>query len=357
MIRKRGSKYYYTISVVDSQGVKRRIERVGGSTKAECKLAEARAIAQYAQEPMDTTPPLMFHSFLDEWHRDYATVNLSENTAHGYRHTINIIKKRCKDKRLADVTQLDLQKFINSLIDEYSRSTIKLVVAVLHTSMKYAVSPCEYISKDPAYSLRVPRNVPHAQPREAFEDADGIIEAAKGTPIYFALSLLYHTGCRVGEIIALKWKDVDMDKRVIFIHTTALKGRRIQDYTKSFASTRTIPFSYKVYEILLAIRAEQEKNRQLTQRQYPFVCSNPIGESVSLRSFYYHWAKLKKSLGIEQTPHCFRHTHATKLLEMGADIDMVSKRLGHSSIATTSSIYSHVTEKRNNQLINLLDNF
>lgn len=357
MIRKRGSKYYYTISVVDSQGVKHRIERVGGSTKAECKLAEARAIAQYAQEPMDTTPPLMFHAFLDEWHRDYVKPNLSVNTIKIYSYIINAIKKHFKDMRLADVTVRRLQQFVNSLQDEYSRSTVKSVVVVLRKSMLYAVSPCDYLIKSPAMSLQVPHNMPRAKPKKVFDDAYEIVKVAEGTPIHYALSILYHTGCRVGEVLALRWEDVDMDNKTIYVHATALNGRVIQDHTKTEAGSRVISFSDKLHDVFTKIRSEQEEKRQLTNRQYRFVCSDDIGQAISRRAFYYHWIKLKKQLGIEQTPHCFRHTHATKLLEMGADIDMVSKRLGHSNVAVTSGVYSHVTDKRNKRLIKLLDDF
>ena len=133
-----------------------------------------------------------------------------------------------------------------------------------------------------------------------------------------------------------------------------------QAMPKTKRSFRTIPFGEKLHKLL-----KQERKRQAgasltfaygTYNADGYVCVRPdSGRRVSTSDLRYFNDWCKTTFGHGST-HSLRHTHATMLLEAGESLESVSKRLGHSSIVTTSKYYSHITEKGNSQMKNTLDN-
>ena len=134
-------------------------------------------------------------------------------------------------------------------------------------------------------------------------------------------------------------------------------GWIIQDLPKSQTSCRTIPFGHELYTRLRSLRNEQTKNQfqfgTYYQRNH-FVCTWPSGEPLNPDDFRYFNQWTKKNFG-HGSFHTLRHTYATMLLEHGAELELVSKALGHSSLNTTAQVYSHVLEKRKTQLVSIMD--
>lgn len=127
---------------------------------------------------------------------------------------------------------------------------------------------------------------------------------------------------------------------------------------KTSASYRKISIGPSVIELLKKKCADQEVQRTRYGKYYydsDFVCTKENGEPVTPNSIKYHADKIQKDLGFPFDFHSLRHTHATMLLENGANIKEIQARLGHSRISTTLDTYSHITQKISTETVDIFE--
>ncbi len=362
-IRKRGEKWYYTIETTDENGKRKRIVRVGGKTKPECERAYRMAMHEKdLTGRIYDAQKITLSYFLDQWMEEFVEKNFRENTIKTYKAAItNHIKPALGSRVLGDLTPRGLQKYINTMTEKYSRSTVTVLLAILKRSLGYAASMCGYLMTNPAQPVQIPKQQEPQKTTHIFsaEELAAIFrrfppEHQCGLPILLA----YHTGLRLGECLALSWDDVDMLGKTLRVHST-LVGGTVQPIPKTSCSVREIPFGAKLYSILKAAHARQSKNRLRYGAAYNLtetnsVCVWPDGRQVDADAMRYFGKFCREQFG-DGSFHSLRHTHATMLLEAGEDLELVSKRLGHANMNTTASIYSHVLEKRIKKTVALLD--
>ena len=362
-IRKRGSKWYYTIEIGSGETRKRK-EVPGGSTRQEAEAAYARALVSLEVnggyvEPTKKTVA----EFFTEWLSDDVSINTHKNTSRSYRSIFeNHIRPAIGDRKLRSIRPQMLQQILNDAKQSgLARSTVSSICAVLKKAFVYASDFCECIPKNPAQNIKVPKYT--APPKEiktftAEHLATIFRQFPAGHQFFLPLALSYHTGARLGECCALTWQDVDFDAREIAIQKTVIVagGVELQDVPKTSYSRRIIPYGEKLYKILKA-----EKTRQAVARlQNPkaadaFICHTKQGRMLTPDAMRYFNQWCSETFGAGYTFHSMRHTHATLLLEAGEDLELVSKRLGHSSINTTAQTYSHVLDARKQKTRSLLD--
>ncbi|CAM2075856.1 MAG: Phage integrase family protein [uncultured Clostridium sp.] len=136
------------------------------------------------------------------------------------------------------------------------------------------------------------------------------------------------------EITALKWKNVDLENKIISVKHTLV----------------SILKRHKLY---------QKENKLKYGSYYTnsnFVCTKENGELVTTDSLKYLSRVVNYDLKISFNFHSLRHTHATMLIENGANIKTIQKRLGHSKLSTTMDTYAHVTDKMKTEVVNILEN-
>lgn len=183
-----------------------------------------------------------------------------------------------------------------------------------------------------------------------------------GSNFYVALQIAFHTGMRGGEVTALQWNDIDLDNKIIQVqHTLINKGKGIFELgtPKTKSSNRTIVVGDTLINILKKHNLFQKENKLKYGEYYinsNFVCTKENGELITTDSLKYLSRVINYELGITFNFQSLRHTHATMLLEAGADIKDIQERLGHSKLATTMDTYSHVTNKMKNDTVNILEN-
>lgn len=191
--------------------------------------------------------------------------------------------------------------------------------------------------------------------------------------------LLAASGCRRGEILGLKWKNVDFKNNQIFINNNLLytKEKGIYEETpKTESSIRYMTIPDKTMKLLKQYRKFYlkqklamgsrwiEKDFIFTQENgLPMHPDSPTGYCVKLQKKYNKLIEKeniklppnKKKREIHISPHIFRHSQASILIYLGVDPVTVSKRLGHAQVSTTSDIYSHIMQKADQESADKLD--
>lgn len=250
--------------------------------------------------------------------------------------------------RVDDLRPDDLQKYLNQLVlDGYALTTIKKQYHLLTGFIEYAnlngmiLRPIHKGVRLPAESVvKKHRKNVMAYTHEEQERLIDILERGD-TDAYYAIMLMMETGMRAGEVLALKWSDIDWRKRSIRISKTMIRlgnGKRnyIQQEAKSFSSNRTIPMSTRAYELL-----QRHKSRITYDREAVFQTMK--GEYLTYEALRW-WTK--KACEEADVPyygqHVFRHTFATNCYERGCDVKLLSKYLGHADVTITYNVYIHL---------------
>jgi len=177
-----------------------------------------------------------------------------------------------------------------------------------------------------------------------------LLEWARGKSIYVPILLAVTTGLRRGEVLALRWRDLDLDRGVLTGNQT-LEQTRKGIRTKA-PKTKTSRRSVTIPDI--AIADLREHRREVAKRRLRLgegwdadaqVCARYDGLPRSPHAFSRAFDKLVASTDLPRiTFHGLRHSHATQMLRIGIHPKVAQERLGHSTIATTLDLYSHVTK-------------
>ena len=403
-VRKRGNSYQYYFEIASVNGKRKQKTKSGFKTKAEAEKEGLKAYNEYNNTGHSFTPQTMSYSdYLDYWLKEHCHINLKYHTIQAYENIIkNHIKPRVGFYRLSQISTATLQEFINNTYVEYgfSKNFMRNIIKVLKTSLAYATDVVGFIKENPALKVKLPRyDIPDEDPAHIFtkEEINMILNRfQKNHAFYYAALTAYYTGLRVSEVYGLTWDDIDFENKKISVnkniveknHKGSTHGRHLSGNAttvwyfgtcKTKSSYRTIDIGDTLLNALKEYKKEQEENKieygdsymkhyakevtnQYTKRpetkiinayaeldvalpevNLVFVKKNGVFEGTATAK--YPFKVIHYELGINCRFHDFRDTHATRLIEAGADIKAVSKRLGHSTIRTTYEIYVRVTEK------------
>ncbi len=191
----------------------------------------------------------------------------------------------------------------------------------------------------------------------------------------------YHTGLRIGEVMGLTWDNVDLDNGTLSVTKILTRKPPLWYLTppKTNASIRTIRIGKTLIDLLRRHKTDQKKNKlyygsyytnqylnddksiistaaKLDKPLVDLVCTKVSGEFLKSQSFKYASHVITHSLGIDFCFHSLRHTHATLLIENGANIKDVQHRLGHANIRVTLDTYTHVTPKMSDRTVEIFEN-
>jgi len=285
-------------------------------------------------------------TYLEKWLSDYAKPNL---TPRSYERYESITRKHLITS-LGNIllTQLrpeHLQKLYAAKLKEgLSARSVKYQHVILHKALQTAIK-WGLVSRNVADGVDVPK----AQRGEMItwdeDDIARFLKAAESTPYYALFYTALFTGARRGELLLLRWSDVDL----LFNPTISVSRslHQLKDnsfvYTepKTAKSRRTIALSPSVIPILSDHR---EKMRVILPiREDALVFSTPEGTPLRPNTVSRAWTILAARCGVKVIRfHDARHTHASLMLKQGIHPKIVQERLGHSGIAITLDTYSHV---------------
>ena len=302
--------------------------------------------------------------WLDEWFCNYIRPSSKRRTCERYSE---IIEKQLKVKlgeyELDELTPLVLQRYITELIESGNMKTgkglaansVNGIITVIQNSLKlaYALGTIKEYAAD---KIRRPKTKEKEVTCFTLSEQKKIERAAlagKKTK-WLGIVVCLYTGLRIGELLALEWKDVDFQKGMLTVSKSRHEGKdengryaHIVESPKTVSSRRCIPLPK---QILCELRMLKRKSRSL------YVISN--GESsIPVRSYQRSFERLLKKLDIPHKGfHALRHTFATRALECGMDVKMLSELLGHKDPAVTLRRYVHSLMEQKKEMMNKVGN-
>ncbi|EZY60310.1 tyrosine-type recombinase/integrase [Staphylococcus aureus] len=323
---------------------------------------------------------LTFHALLDEWLEYHIKTSGSKVTSlNNIKSRIKSIKKNMsKELLLNKVDAKYMQTFINKLSDTYSEVQVSRQLAHMKEAVKYAVKFYDYPNGYLLTGIRLPKK------RKTIEDIekdeakmDNYLELQQviqirdfiinSTSMNYRNRILYAgiievqalTGMRIGELLALQVKDIDLENKTIDINGTIHRikcagGFGYKDTTKTAGSKRRITINSRTANVLKKIMLENKKMKQWesSYADRDFIFTTCQGNPLQSGEINKRISSAAKSLNINKkiTTHTLRHTHISLLVEMNISLKTIMKRVGHTDEKTTIKVYTHVTEKMDREL-------
>ncbi len=318
---------------------------------------------------------ITFASFCTQY-LEIKKTTLSPNTYNFYSKVIEEeLLPMFASIKMKDLRTYHIQQFIQYLATEKKRndgheggiaaSTIKRYTTVLRSIVTMAYK-LEYIEDDIGRSRRIEFPKEETKEVEVFtlEEVGEILKALESEPwhIRAMIEVALFTGCRRGEIVGLKWADIDFENQRLSVKRSIYKlsdGKAREKEPKSKCSIRTISIPERLCKTLTEYRIQQ--NRHIAYlgdawKNNDYIFTEEDGYVMNPHTPTKQFTKFLKRHGIRHLKfHGLRHTSATLLLANGCDIKTVSARLGHADI-TTTNIYVHALESTDKTAAQTFDN-
>lgn len=326
--------------------------------------AEARMTAiEHSMNIGEYVPPAKqtVEQYMTTWLDEIKpTVRPKTWTWYEYINRIHITPNLGQSK-LSKLTPLQIQTVYRELLEGHSASTVRGVHRTLRAALGQAVK-WGLIARNPAEQVDQPKAEKTEQRTLTAEEIDKLLLASVDTGRYSLYLAAVTTGMREGELLGLRWQDVDLDHGIITVKQQLSKAGVNPEFgpVKTGAGRRRIIVPESLSAALKDHRKEQEKERELYGKEYKdydlvwaILGGGPISARNLIRQFK---GLLSKAKLPDIRFHDLRHTHATLLLEAGVHPKVVQERLGHSAINVTMDIYSHVLPDMQQGAASAIDN-
>ncbi len=308
-------------------------------------------------------PPgsLTLAEHLNNWLTGYVKTNCSQRTLDGYQ---NIVKRHLipalGQVQLKHLHPQAIQSYYGKAIEKVSARTVHKHHRLLSQALKYAVrqgylgrNPCELVDS-PSWKGRAMRTLTPAE-------VEALFDVAKDSYYYPVYYTAVSSGLRQGELLGLRWRDIDLDFLSISVSRVLYKRRGICQFKepKTARSRRRVAMTPKLALFLREYRTEREalyrelgKELTLDYLVFAYPDGRPLDPSVLSHEF----ARIAKQAGLERVRfHDLRHTFASLMLLRGGKPKVISEALGHASVAFTMDTYSHIIEGMQSDAMALLD--
>jgi integrase len=362
-IRQR-SKGSWTIQVYAGRdpvtGKKMRIARTVRGTKKEAELALAKLINAVETGIDFNSSKLTFGDYAERWLRSKRK-NVRPKTLERYSdifrlHIIpvvgNIPLLKLKPLHLEKVYE---QAFARGL----SAQSVHHIHRVLFSSLRQAVA-WQLIPRNVAEAVVAPRPEQREVGAMTAADVVRLLEIVQGTNLELPTLLGVGTGMRLGEVLGLRWSDVDLDKKSARISQTVQETHEGTVFVppKTHRSRRSVSLPNFVIAGLRKHKKEQAERRLYVGAAWhdlDLVVERGDGQPVRTSSLSGRFASAMKRAGMDLTFHGLRHGHASLMLAAGVNLKVVSERLGHSTIGITADLYTHVADQLHEAAAESLD--
>ena len=264
----------------------------------------------------------------------------------------------------------DIQAMVNELKERYSFSTVKKAYECINACLKYAVKRRD-LMYNVAESVTIPTNIQRSNSDIHFftEDETRLIvqEAVRcyqnGNRVYRMGEIfifLLNTGLRIGEALALEWRNIDIENRritvrsnVVYVKDRTNSSKKYccikQPSTKTKSGSRIVPLNDEAVRALISLRG--------INGDVPYIFATKKGKRIHPRNIDRTFRGILHRCGIQSTGvHSLRHTFASRLFAKGIDVKTVSELLGHSDVGITYDTYIHLIHEQRAEAVNAIEN-
>lgn len=327
-----------------------------GKTRQEVAEKLNKALNDVKQGTFVEPTKLTVGQWLDTWLNEYAKPRIRPTTWDSYEMNVRChIKPAIGGIPLKQLLPSHLQKLYNDKLaggradgtGGLSPRSVRYLHAILHEALKQAVRE-QLIARNPADVVAPPRQQKKEIKPLTTEQVQHLLATMKEDRLYSAFLLELGTGLRRGELLGLRWQDVDLDKGIIRVQQSLVRTKKgvLFQAPKTERSRRSIPLPENVVRELKRWKARQNQERLALGEAYQdngLVFCREDGRWLEPTYFSKCFDKLLEKAGLPHVRfHDLRHTHATQLLQLGVHVKVVQERLGHSTVTMTLDTYSHV---------------
>ena len=352
---------------------------VYGKSQKEVKEKLEQLRMECRQGRVIETSDMPLEEWLHIWITNYKP-NLKITTRESYE---SYIATHIKGSELGKIPlnklkTTDLQTFYNAKLNgtyknqkqKLSSTTVRYINIIIKSGLKQAVNN-RMINDNVCNAVVLPKKNKIEIIPLTREEVIRFLDVAKEDRLYTLYLLEMMTGLRRGEILGLKWEDIDFEKsKINVVHNLYRINNTDENATtryklelltpKTERSKRSIPINQFMIEELLKHKEKQDMEKSLYAGDYKnlgMVFSRPNGDYISPREFLRQYQKLLSRAGLERKRfHDLRHTVASLLINANESPKVIQQLLGHSTISTTLDIYAHVMGETMNKSIDTLYN-
>jgi integrase len=309
---------------------------------------ELRGVNQGTVRPESS---MLFGTFAEEQWKTLVLPTLKLSTQHGYKTVLaKHLLPYWRDWRLRDIGRQDVQQWVadrfrRQLGWQTVRNAWTLLSGILETAVEYG-----YLSTNPARGVKFPeKELKEAPVLFTAEDFTKLLEQLD-EPHRTMARLIALTGLRIGELLAVRWRCLDLEIGTLSVRESVYEGKFQSPKTRK--SRRTIPLGP---QSILWLREHHLRATRIAADDLLFGnrSGKPLRESKLLRNVLQPAAE-RAGLG-RVTWHQFRHIHSSLLNDLRVPVKIAQEQLGHSSISTTLNIYTHVVDASHRKAIEALE--
>jgi integrase len=339
-----------------------------GKTQKEADQKAALKIDKLIRGETSISGNMTVSAWAKEWLETYKKPVCGENQYQRYTSYIkNIITPSIGNLMIKNVTDLHLQKILNSRAGKSKSDLLKLYNALRSIFKRAYMSKPKLISYNPAENLELPAATDGTHRSVTEYEYEKILALAETHHAGLWIKILLYAGLRPCETRALEWRDIDFDKNCIRVNKGMKASTKIIGTTKSEAGTRIVP----IHENLLPCLQSAKSNNPFE----PVLLQPQGGKRHTKSSMRCLWNNFKRNLDISMgakvkrneiilsvvakdlVPYCLRHTYCTRLQDAGVPINVARVLMGHEDIATTSKIYTHTSEAILQEMANKMNEY
>ena len=293
-----------------------------------------------------TTGRLTLGELLDQWLTGYCKTNCQQRTQDGYESIVKNHLTPLSHLKLKDLQAQAIQAHYGTLCQRLSNRTVLHVHRVLNQALKWAVRQ-DYLGRNPAERVDAPSPRRRAMNTLSAFEVGTLLDAAQDSYYYPVIYTGISTGLRRNELLALRWRDIDLEMLSLSVSQTLYKGNGRVEFKepKSDYSRRRVSMTPKLACFLREYKREREVlYLELGSVLSPdsLVFANADGGPIDPSVLSHNFGRIVKKAGLNVRFHDLRHSYATLMLAAGVHPKIVSEALGHSTVSITLDLYSHV---------------